>query len=142
MTFIDGPVKSRETPLFVIPAKVLRQAQDRELVERPESSYIEWFQLVWTPVFTGVTTFYETIFIGPQCFLGTNKGKGDIKAMERCPHYWSSLLLIRGAAPKPLLAWCGHRDSSWRRDTVKEMACRGELQKCLIPGGPGVEKQD
>ncbi len=28
---------------------------------RPESSHINGFQLVWTPVFTGVTTFYESI---------------------------------------------------------------------------------
>jgi len=28
---------------------------------RPESSYIKWFHLVWTPVFTGVTTFSETV---------------------------------------------------------------------------------
>jgi hypothetical protein len=33
-------------PNSVIPAKVLRQAQDRELVERPESSILCRF---WTP---------------------------------------------------------------------------------------------
>jgi len=30
---------------------------------RPESSYINGFRLVWTPVFTGVMTFYEAIEI-------------------------------------------------------------------------------
>jgi len=57
----DEIVKSRKTPFFVIPAEVLRQAQDREPIERPESSFLKWLRMVWTPVFTGVTTFYETI---------------------------------------------------------------------------------
>jgi len=57
----DDFVKSRKTPFFVIPAEVLRHAQDRELIERPESSLFKWVQMVWTPVFTGVTTFYMGI---------------------------------------------------------------------------------
>jgi len=28
---------------------------------KPESSFFNWLQSFWTPVFTGVTTFYETI---------------------------------------------------------------------------------
>ena len=57
----DGLVKSRKSPFFVIPAKVLRQAQDREPAEWPESSLFIQLRRVWTPVFTGVTTFYETV---------------------------------------------------------------------------------
>jgi len=34
----SGLVKNRKTPFFVIPAEVLRQGQDREPIERPESS--------------------------------------------------------------------------------------------------------
>jgi len=30
---------------------------------KPESSLFNWLQNFWTPVFTGVTTFYETIKI-------------------------------------------------------------------------------
>jgi len=60
-TNLDDFVKSRKTPFFVIPAEVLRQVQDREPIERPESSRFKWLQMVWTPVFTGVTTFYEFI---------------------------------------------------------------------------------
>jgi len=28
---------------------------------QPESSFVNWLQNFWTPVFTGVTTFYEAI---------------------------------------------------------------------------------
>jgi len=28
---------------------------------KPESNFFNWLQSFWTPVFTGVTTFYETI---------------------------------------------------------------------------------
>jgi len=44
----DELVKSRKTPFFVIPAKAGIQ-------------FFNWLQSFWTPVFTGVTTFYETI---------------------------------------------------------------------------------
>jgi len=47
---VDGFAKSRKTPFFVIPAEVLRQAQDRELIERPESILFKWLQMIWTPV--------------------------------------------------------------------------------------------
>jgi hypothetical protein len=50
--FIDGSVKSRKINKIVIPAK----------------AGIQEFQVVtkhWTPVFTGVTTFYDFIFIKP-----------------------------------------------------------------------------
>jgi len=46
----DELVKSRKTPFFVIPAKAGIQ-------------FFTWLQSFWTPVFTGVTTFYETINI-------------------------------------------------------------------------------
>jgi len=43
-------------------------AQDRELVERlvewPGSSLFKHLQRAWTPVFTGVTNFYETVIKG------------------------------------------------------------------------------
>ena len=51
----------RSYGLNVIPAKVLRQAQDRELVERQESSL---FMLLWILAFAGMTrflTFYDSI---------------------------------------------------------------------------------
>lgn len=38
---LDGFVKNRTDLILVIPAKVLRRAQDRELVERPESGLFE-----------------------------------------------------------------------------------------------------
>jgi len=41
---------SRRTLFFVIPAKAGIQ-------------FFNWLQSFWTPVFTGVTTFYETILI-------------------------------------------------------------------------------
>jgi len=28
---------------------------------KPESSYFQYLKILWTPVFTGVTTFYENI---------------------------------------------------------------------------------
>ncbi len=45
----DEFVKSWKTPLFVFSRFI------------GESCYINMFQLVWTPFFIGVTTFYETI---------------------------------------------------------------------------------
>ena len=63
---IDGLVKSRKTPFFVIPAP--HPVRDKL---QPESSLFKWLQMVWTPEpapdpdpgFTGVTTFYEFINI-------------------------------------------------------------------------------
>ena len=40
---------------FVIQAKAVPMA------DKPESSIFSKLQLLWTPVFTGVTTFYEII---------------------------------------------------------------------------------
>jgi len=31
---------------------------------KPESSYFKYLKILWTPVSTGVTTFYEIIKIG------------------------------------------------------------------------------
>jgi hypothetical protein len=31
--------------------------------QKPESSVFNWLRILWTPVFTGVTTFYEFIKI-------------------------------------------------------------------------------
>ena len=31
--------------------------------QAPESSYFKYLKILWTPVFTGVTTFYENIKI-------------------------------------------------------------------------------
>jgi hypothetical protein len=42
-------------PFSVIPAKAVPVA------DKPESSLFKQLQTIWTPVFTGVTTFYEFI---------------------------------------------------------------------------------
>ncbi len=51
---LDDFVKSRKTPFFVI-SRI-----------GGESIFFKWLHIVWTPVFTGVTTFYETIIIEPE----------------------------------------------------------------------------
>jgi len=53
MINIDKLVISRKVPFFVIPG----------LTRNPV--YIRYFQIFWTPVFTGVTAFYD--FINIQC---------------------------------------------------------------------------
>ncbi len=50
-------LKSRKTPFFVI-SRICG-----------ESSLFKWLQMVWTPVFTGVTTFYELTIIGCHHFF-------------------------------------------------------------------------
>ena len=61
-TKVDGLVKSRKISLFVIPVKTGIQLYHMDTA-------------VWTPVFTGVTTFYEAVKVhrsGLQtdfCFL-------------------------------------------------------------------------
>ena len=57
---IDELVKSRKTPFFVIPAKAGIQ-------------FFNWLQSFWTPVFTGVTTFYETINITIHIYFSVNR---------------------------------------------------------------------
>jgi hypothetical protein len=53
-------------PFFVIPVKTGHTVQ----FFKPNgatvalSGYIKWLQLAWTPVFTGVTTYYEIINSG------------------------------------------------------------------------------
>ena len=49
---------------MVIPAKPVLDS-----IREPESSYIKWLQLVWTPVFTGVTAFYRTIKVSNHPLL-------------------------------------------------------------------------
>ena len=52
---------------------------------RPESSHIEWFQLVWTPDFIGVTTFYGTIKIvlaGYIALIETKRNWTGIKTVQ------------------------------------------------------------
>ena len=48
----DKLVKSRKTPYFCHPALSYLSAWIQ---------FLNWLQSFWTPVFTGVTTFYETI---------------------------------------------------------------------------------
>jgi len=48
----DKLVKSRKVPLFVIPAP--HRVRDKL---HPESGLLRYLQMLWTPVFTGVTTF-------------------------------------------------------------------------------------
>jgi len=62
--------------------------------------------------------------------------------MEKCLYYWSSLLLKRGDAPKPLLEWCGHEESKWKRDAVKEIQCHGRLKACLLSVPPAFGKKN
>ena len=52
---VDGFVKSRKTPLFVIPAEA-------------GIHFFKWLQIFWTPVFTGVTSFYEFIEVNLHFF--------------------------------------------------------------------------
>ena len=56
---LDELVKSPESSFWVIP--VPHEARDKL---QPESSLSNGLWTVWTPVFTGVTTFYETIILG------------------------------------------------------------------------------
>jgi len=52
----DGFVKSRKIDFSVIPAP----HQERDKLQ-PVSSKIKKLKSLWTPVFTGVTTFYEAV---------------------------------------------------------------------------------
>src|SRR3990172_8828794 len=52
----DEVVKSRKSLIIVIPAPY----QVRGKLQ-PESSSFEGLEILWTPVFTGETTFYESI---------------------------------------------------------------------------------
>jgi hypothetical protein len=49
-------VKSLKRRISVIPAN-----PGSGPGQAPESSYFKYFKILWTPVFTGVTTFYENI---------------------------------------------------------------------------------
>ena len=74
--YVDELVKSRKKPFFVIPAN---PGLWSGMTAKPESSYHPHpalplkgegkggggLQSFWTPVFTGVTTFYETIMLVP-----------------------------------------------------------------------------
>ena len=55
---IDDLVKSRKIPFFVIP-----DFGELSRVAKAGIQFFNWLQSFWTPVFTGVTTFYETIKI-------------------------------------------------------------------------------
>jgi hypothetical protein len=57
-TILDGLTKSPFRPGFVIPAPY----QVRGKLQ-PESSVFNQLKILWTPVFTGVTTFYEFIIL-------------------------------------------------------------------------------
>ena len=54
----DDLVKSQKRPFSVIPANPGSCPG-----EEPESSSFVELQIIWTPVFTGVTTFYEAVII-------------------------------------------------------------------------------
>jgi hypothetical protein len=53
---IEDPVKSPKDLLSVIPAN-----PGSGPGQAPESSYFKELSNLWTPVFTGATTFYEAI---------------------------------------------------------------------------------
>ena len=52
----DGIVKSQKVRFPVIPAN-----PGSGPGQAPESSYFKHLKILWTPVFTGVTTFYEIV---------------------------------------------------------------------------------
>jgi len=53
---VDDLVKSLKRRISVIPAN-----PGSGPGQAPESSYFKYLKILWTPVFTGVTTFYEII---------------------------------------------------------------------------------
>jgi len=55
---IDDLVKSLKRHISVIPAN-----PGSGPGQAPESSYFKYLKILWTPVSTGVTTFYENILI-------------------------------------------------------------------------------
>ena len=55
---IDDLVKSQKVRFPVIPAN-----PGSSPGQAPESSYFKYLKILWTPVSTGVTTFYEIIKI-------------------------------------------------------------------------------
>jgi hypothetical protein len=57
--FFDELVKSRKIPFFVILSRIVVRDDDQAGIQ-----FFNWLQSFWTPVFTGVTTFYDTIFLG------------------------------------------------------------------------------
>ena len=66
----DGLVKSLKRRIPVIPAN-----PGSGPGQAPESSYFKFLKILWTPVSTGVTTFYENIKIDHfhfSIFLFTN----------------------------------------------------------------------
>jgi hypothetical protein len=56
---LDSFVKSPNLFFFVIPAN-----PGSDPGQAPESSKFNWLSWSWTPVSTGVTTFYEAVNIG------------------------------------------------------------------------------
>ena len=74
---------------FVIPAP--HQVRDKL---QPKSSIFNKLQLLWTPVFTGVTTFYEIILLNVSEFLQETEIIGYLTATGLCDlhgvlEYWS-----------------------------------------------------
>jgi hypothetical protein len=65
---IDDLVKSLKRRISVIPAN-----PGSGPGQAAESSYFEYLKILWTPVSTGVTTFYENILIGYREFCGHRK---------------------------------------------------------------------
>jgi hypothetical protein len=53
---VDELVKSQKVRFPVIPAN-----PGSSPGQAPESSYFKYLKILWTPVSTGVTTFYEII---------------------------------------------------------------------------------
>ncbi len=58
-----GSLKKINPPRLMVPKKV-KKPYVPSFRRRPESSYIRGFHLVWTTIFTGVTTFYDIVKIG------------------------------------------------------------------------------
>ena len=64
---IQDLVQGLKMLFSVIPAP----SQVRDKLQ-PESSVFEWLQILWPPVFTGVTTFYEIVKIQLFRFWSTH----------------------------------------------------------------------
>ena len=90
---IDGLVKSPKIPFSVIPSRIGVRDDGQ-----PESSILKQLQTIWTPVFTGVTTFYRTIKINflkiTLCVNSLLKMKKERKGVTALHNFYLTLELL------------------------------------------------
>ena len=67
-----------------------RETPSSSFRRRLKSSYINWFQMVRTPTFTGVTTFYRTVLFNNVTRQKNARGYSQPKKRWRC--LWSPYL--------------------------------------------------